>query len=199
MTEAVEVGISLTNSADQYIGFLTTRRELTKDGLRVDFQVRLPPGDYVLTSSQTSHHAGFKIPFQVATGKSELDLGTKSAPLAGAAALRGKPAPELSVQWRAGEESNWEKLRGKVVVMDFWGIWCVPCVADMPDLMDIAEKFRDKPVQWLSIHTPNLKTFDEFDREVAVCQEKSWVGQSRTEQGLWTRNPGIRAPNWIML
>lgn len=178
MTELVVVDISLTTFADQYIGDLTTRRELTKEGLRVDFQMRMPPGDYVLNSEQTSHHAGFTIPVTIPAGKAVLDLGTKRVSPAGLAVLKGKPAPELKLQWRPGQEETWEKLRGKIVVLDFWGTWCTPCVADMPELMDIAEQFRDKPVQWLSVHTPNLKSFAELDREIAVCQEKSWNKRS---------------------
>lgn len=69
---------------------------------------------------------------------------------------------------------SWEKLRGKIVVLDFWGTWCGPCINDMPLLMDLADQFRDQPIHWLSIHTPNLKTFDELDREIATWQEKSW-------------------------
>jgi thiol-disulfide isomerase/thioredoxin len=80
----------------------------------------------------------------------------------------------LDVAWRPDEETTWEKLHGKVVVLDFWGTWCGPCVNDMPLLMDVADQFRDQPVEWLSIHTPNLKTFEELDRGIAKCQEKSW-------------------------
>ena len=160
MMESVEVDNILESASGQSIGFLTTRRTLTPAGLQVDFEMRLPPGDYVLKSRRSSHHAGFTIPVLVPTGKNDLDLGTKTVSATGAVALRGMPAPELDVQWRPGKKTTWEKLRGKVVVLDFWGTWCGPCVNDMPLLMDVADQFRDKPVEWLSIHTPNLKTFE---------------------------------------
>jgi thiol-disulfide isomerase/thioredoxin len=174
MTESVEIGNSLESAGGQSIGSLSTRRALTPAGLRVDFEMRLPPGEYVLKSRQSSLHAGFAIPVTVPTGKNELNLGTRRVTAVGAVALRGKPAPMLDVQWRPAQETNWEKLRGKVVVLDFWGTWCGPCVADMPLLMDVADQFRDKPVEWLSVHTPNFKTFEELDRRMATCQEKSW-------------------------
>ena len=170
----MEVGIGLETSTGQSIGWLSTRRELTPEGLRVDFEVRLPPGAYVLKTPQSSHHSGFTIPVAIPVDKEELDLGAKTVPIAGAAALRGKPAPELEVEWRPGQEKTWEKLRGRVVVIDFWGTWCGPCVAGMPALMEVHDQFKDKPVEWLSIHTPNLKTFEEFDREVAKCEERDW-------------------------
>ena len=174
MPQSVEVGIGLETSAGQSIGWLSTRRELTPEGLRIDFEVRLPPGAYVLKTPQSSHHSGFTIPVAVPVDKEELDLGTKTVPAAGAALLRGKPAPELDVEWRPEQEKTWEKLRGKVVVLDFWGTWCGPCVTGMPALMEIHDQFKDKPVTWLSVHTPNLKSFDDLDREVAKCEERDW-------------------------
>ena len=175
MPQSVEVGIGLETSTGQSIGWLSTRRELTPEGLRVDFEVRLPPGAYVLKTPQSSHHSGFTIPVVIPVDKEEFDLGTKTVPAAGAVALRGKPAPELDVEWRPGQEVSWEKLRGKVVVLDFWGTWCGPCVAGMPTLMEIHDQFKGKPVEWLSIHTPNLKRFIDFDEELAKCQARSWT------------------------
>jgi thiol-disulfide isomerase/thioredoxin len=177
MTESVQVGIGLESSTGQYIGFLSTRRELTPAGLRVDFQLRLPPGDYVLKSGQSSHHSGFEIPFAIPAGRKELDqldLGTKTVSPAGAVALRGKPAPTLDVRWRGDQQLTWDGLRGKVVVLDFWGTWCRPCVADMPMLMEIYDQFREKPVQWLSIHTSDLKAFEELDGQLAKLQDSAW-------------------------
>jgi len=174
MTETADIMPSLETSAGTTIASATTRRELTPDGLRVDFQLRLPPGDYVLKSRTSSHHAGFAIPITVPANRDELDLGTKVIPATGAVALKGKPAPELDVQWRPGQQTNWEQLRGKIVVLDFWGTWCIPCVAQMPELMDIAGQFRDKPVEWISIHTANLADFDELDRQIAQCRQRDW-------------------------
>ncbi len=176
-TEIVNVGIGLETPRGESIGWLSPRKALTRKGLRIDFEIRLPPGDYVLMSPQTSHHAGFKIPFTVATGRKDLDLGTKTVPPAGTAALKGKPAPELDVQWRSGRETNWGKLRGKIVILDFWGTWCGPCVAGMPALMEIADRFRGQPVEWVSVHTPNIKTFQDLDRGMEACRKQSWNGR----------------------
>jgi beta-lactamase regulating signal transducer with metallopeptidase domain/thiol-disulfide isomerase/thioredoxin len=177
MTESVAVSLGLETSSGQSIGFMAPRKKLTPEGLLLGFQVRLPPGDYLLKSRASSHHAGIEIPIAIPAGQAELNLPTADVPATGSVALRGQPAPELEVEWPSGQPATWEQYRGQVVVLDFWGTWCGPCVANMPALMDIAHEFRDQPVAWLSIHTPNLKSFDELNAEIANCTEKSWNGR----------------------
>lgn len=56
----------------------------------------------------------------------------------------GDPAPAMKVsKWIKGEPVNsFEK--GKVYVVEFWATWCLPCIAGMPHLSELAEKYRGK-------------------------------------------------------
>jgi thiol-disulfide isomerase/thioredoxin len=174
MTDAVGVRPVVQTGAGNTIAQATTRQELTPAGLRLDFELRLPPGEYELAARPMSDHPGFTIPIVVAPQQHELDLGTTTVAVSGLWALRGKPAPKLDLRWRPGEELKSEQLRGRVTVLDFWGFWCRPCVADMPLLMEIADQFRDKPVSWIAIHTADVKDFDELDRHIQRCRERFW-------------------------
>jgi len=54
-------------------------------------------------------------------------------------------APEFSVTTSAGEYLALEDLRGKVVLLDFWGTWCPPCVASVPSLRNLYRRFEKEP------------------------------------------------------
>lgn len=68
--------------------------------------------------------------------------------------LLGKPAPELSVEgWVGGDAMTLASLKGKIVVIDFWGMWCPPCRAAVPHTSEIARAYKDKGVQVIGIHS----------------------------------------------
>jgi len=45
------------------------------------------------------------------------------------------------------------KLDGKVVLVEFWGTWCGPCLGYHPELERLYEKYRDQGLQFLSVHS----------------------------------------------
>ncbi len=44
-------------------------------------------------------------------------------------------------------------LRGKTVVMNFWGTWCGPCCKELPHFDEVAEEYKDEDVVFLIIHS----------------------------------------------
>ncbi len=59
--------------------------------------------------------------------------------------LVGTEAPEIdATHFVAGPSTTMKELRGKVVLLDFWAVWCGPCIATFPHLIELHEKYADK-------------------------------------------------------
>jgi thiol-disulfide isomerase/thioredoxin len=73
----------------------------------------------------------------------------------------GDPAPplvfETVLQGPAPPDIDWKSLAGKVVILDFWGSWCAPCVERIPHLNELAAHYEGKPVQIIAVGHENAR------------------------------------------
>jgi thiol-disulfide isomerase/thioredoxin len=60
-------------------------------------------------------------------------------------------APDFTLSDLAGKRVTLSSFKGKLVVIDFWATWCEPCIADIPKLNELHERYRMQSVQLLSI------------------------------------------------
>lgn len=59
--------------------------------------------------------------------------------------------PDVTVRTAADEKLSLADLKGSVVVLDFFGTWCLTCRAWHDDLKSIAERYRGRPVRFFSL------------------------------------------------
>jgi|GEM_PF-1269539 len=56
-----------------------------------------------------------------------------------------KPAKDFTLADLNGNKVQLSQLKGKVVMIDFWGTWCGPCVGELPHLVKLYEKYKNNP------------------------------------------------------
>jgi cytochrome c biogenesis protein CcmG/thiol:disulfide interchange protein DsbE len=74
------------------------------------------------------------------------------------------PAPDFELSLFAGYEGNADRnpvrlsdLKGKVVVLNFWASWCIPCAEEAEDLQAVYEQFKDQDVVFLGVNWTDIE------------------------------------------
>ena len=55
----------------------------------------------------------------------------------------GEKSPEIVLPSPEGKDVALSSLRNKVVLIDFWGTWCAPCVKEQPELAKLYKKYKN--------------------------------------------------------
>ncbi|WP_232758881.1 TlpA disulfide reductase family protein [Flavobacterium sp. ALD4] len=60
-----------------------------------------------------------------------------------------------------GGKTKLEDFKGKYVYIDVWATWCGPCLAEIPSLKKIEEKFHDRNIAFVSISNDKLEDIEK--------------------------------------
>src|SRR6185436_6024793 len=80
-------------------------------------------------------------------------------------------APEFTMRnVRGGEPLSSKDFKGKVVVVDFWATWCVPCKAEIPEFNKLRAKYKDQGVEFLGVtfDASNVDAVQPFIKELEI-------------------------------
>lgn len=84
----------------------------------------------------------------------------------------GSTPPDFSAKDIAGLEVTLSKLKGKVVLLDFWATWCPPCRVEVPHLIEIQRQFSGQRFILLSV---SLDRDLQAARKFVADKEMDWV------------------------
>jgi thiol-disulfide isomerase/thioredoxin len=75
----------------------------------------------------------------------------------------GKPAIDFTKKDKNGQEFTLSSLRGKYVLLDFWGSWCGPCRASHPHLKALYAKYRGQGLEIVGIADEKISGIREAE------------------------------------
>jgi len=144
------------------------------------FEFFVPPGKYMLQLYGSSVGTRF-VDVTVPANRHEYTTDPIALPARAFALLKGKPAQELVgvVGWK-GEKVSFADLRGKYVLVEFWGYWCGPCVGSMPTLIELHEKYADRGLAIIGVHMDidgEVDTAAKLDAKLVSTKKNLWKGK----------------------
>ncbi|MGI8638861.1 MAG: TlpA disulfide reductase family protein [Pyrinomonadaceae bacterium] len=98
------------------------------------------------------------------------------------------PAPvgvsQAEIKNLDGSTFKIEEKKGKVVLLNLWATWCGPCRAEMPELIALQDKYRDKDFEVIGLNTDDesVEEIKDFAAKMKLNYTLAWAdGKLRNE------------------
>jgi len=96
--------------------------------------------------------------------------------------LEAPPTIEAT-EWLNSEPLVISELKGKVVMLDFWGTWCPPCLRAIPKMNELHAKYADQGLVIIGVcHSRNVERMGDVVRErgitYPVCADRNYTTSS---------------------
>lgn len=95
----------------------------------------------------------------------------------------GDVAPDFLMHDVDGNAVRLSDFKDKIVILDFWAVWCGPCIASFPHTQELAAKYKDQGVVVLASGTSDT-----------IAKFKEWIprNQPKYPDMVWTFDPNER-------
>jgi len=92
-----------------------------------------------------------------------------------------REAPDFTLPLVEGGQLRLSSYRGKIVLLDFWATWCVPCREETPHFVELQRKYGDRGLQIIGVSMddspdPVLTFYRQFQMNYPVVMGTADVG-----------------------
>jgi thiol-disulfide isomerase/thioredoxin len=89
----------------------------------------------------------------------------------------GVKAPDFKLKDRNGKEVSLSSLKGKLVLLDFWGSWCFPCRSTHPHLRKLYAEYKDKGFEIFGVASERGTPEENYKKWTAALDQDqmTWV------------------------
>lgn len=95
----------------------------------------------------------------------------------------GQPAPPLMTTELSGGAFDLSALRGKVVVVNFWATWCVPCRTEMPVLDEVYRQYHGRGLEMIGLSADRPRDRDDVVKTMRAFRYPAAMLKDATANG----------------
>ena len=99
----------------------------------------------------------------------------------------GEPAPDLKLVSLDGDEVSLASLRGRAVLLNVWATWCVPCIAEMPELAALHERHGKDGLVVVGVNVDSAETSNRV---------RAFIAERKIPFAIWL-DPEMRIPRTL--
>lgn len=114
--------------------------------------------------------------------------------------LVGQPLERMELQDLDGRPLDWGQYEGKVILIDFWATWCVPCLREIPNIREVYSRLS---AEGFAVIAVNMDDSAELSRDFITQQNFPWKNYFFTDaagfQSRFAKQHGLNLIPFIAL